>query len=193
MQEKMSTYVKRIRSHNHYYVVGVWNGQQIEKKRWSHHTKFDKKGKTIAISTRNAAEQFKQTRSFSDDVQRSMLANMYETTDFSVTVEKGKTRQSWRGEKRIKGARIPNNVTKFQWVCKGYLTRNGKYQEIVARSEQHNKGYPLSKARDEAFERFLMKLTQKATGEYRGGAEEGWKQFDKIDRFHEGVVYYQKT
>jgi hypothetical protein len=190
-REAPGTYVKRIKQNHKYYVIGVWNGRTVEKKRWSFNSVY-KDNRTVAINKKDAVEIFKQNRSFDSSVKRSMLANMYETTDFSVNVKRGKERGEWRGPKKVTDANIPRNVMKYQWICKGYVNVHGKLQEVSARSEQHERSYPLEKARDEAFERFLMRLNGALRfGHGTGDADKGFNDFDRVTNFYEGPVYYQ--
>ena len=187
---KLKTYVKRVRLNNKYYVVGVLNGKLVEKARWSSKVEYNKYNQVKSIDVKTAKTEFKQTLSFSPNKRRTVLINKVETVDYTVKVQRGKERTEWRGEKKVKGAKLPRNASMYQWVCEGHVDKYGKTQVIVARSEMHDKGYPFSKAREEAFERFLYKLTQNRMGAYTGDADKGWDQFSKVGRFHEGPIYY---
>lgn len=184
------SYVKRILRNHKYYVIGVWNGKVVDTKRWSNRTRY-KEDRVISISKSQAEEIFHKNHSFDSEVKRVRLAKLYETTDMSMTVDKGKDRKDWRGEKRIRNAKVPKSAKKYQWVCEGNVHKDGLYYTVTARSKQHDVGYPLSKARDEAFERFLYKLTESRSGKYIGDVDDGWHKFGNVDKFKEGVVYYQ--
>lgn len=170
-----------------YYITQVVEGKIREKIKWSPRPSITS-GK---INKRIAIANYKEGGSIVDDKKRVLLVNMYEVTDYTLKVKKGKDRQDWRGQKKITGKKIPNDVGQYQYVITGTIKRYDKHTQIHARSEQHDKGYPLDKARGEAFERFLMKLNGVYVGKDTGDADDGWDRFSDVSHFKEGIVYYE--
>lgn len=185
--------VRRVKINGKYYVIAYYRGKLAEKARWSSRVDETGYGSVKKISVAVARERWKQNNSFSDNKTRIFLSNKTEVIDYSVTPQypKGEGRSTWR-DKNIKVIDVKIRSTHYQYIMEGAY-KDKRYGDqtrtIYARSEQHVRGYPVSKAREECMDHFLRQL-----GEAKGGGynvEDGWAKFEDIARFKEGIVYYQ--
>jgi hypothetical protein len=179
--------VRRIKFKGKYYVVGYYRGKQVERVRWSNRTDETDFGRPTKISLSLAKERFKQNLTFSDNKQRTFLANKTEIVDYTVNPQRGTDRANWR-DKNIRVKDVNIRSSHYQYIMEGSIGSGQNFRVIYARSEQHTKDYPVSKAREECMDHFLRQLSEAKGGGYN--VKDGWEKFDHVGKFREGVVYY---
>ena len=88
---------------------------------------------------------------------------------------------------------VPGKAEKYQYMIKGTIIHNNKQNVIYAASQMHDKDYPVSKARAEAFDNFHARVSADVFGG-DSDAESGKRILmiaSKKDQFiEEGIRYY---
>ena len=181
--------IKREKRRGKYYVVLRENNKIIETKLW---TATMSKKRPDAINTHTGKSRYKENRSIYDNRIRKTedtWKTIFETR--FVPVQSNQKAADVPKIQRARGAMYKYFVRGFFYRQKG-----ASGVEIVASSKNHDSDYPVSSAREEAWNSFYERVSFIAHGAQKGhyDADEGMRVVESgnVKIISEGVMHYRE-